>query len=332
MPEHTLPRPCIRFGRAILVWLLVITTLLSACGGTAQPKTYTIGVINYVPLLDQVFEGFKARMTQLGYVEGQNVTYIYHGVTAPNPQSMEREVRSLLDQQVDLLLTMGTLPTLTAKRAVEGTDIPVVFAPVINPVEEGAVASISHPGGNVTGVQNGLTIGKALEWLHRVAPRARKMYIVYHPDDEVARTSIGPLPKVAAALGVELVLNEARSPSDALAIIESMPQDAALFFVPTPSLEPLSALIGAAVQRGIVVGSNNHTHLQAGAVVTYAASFTAMGAQAAQMADQILKGAKPADLPVETAEIFLRINLKTAQSIGLEIPDTILRQADTVLR
>jgi putative ABC transport system substrate-binding protein len=326
--------PCIRPRArwAILSWVIVLGLLLSACGGTTQTKTYTIGVVNYVPFLDQVLEGFKAKMAELGYVEGKNVTYIYHGVTAPDPQTMDREVKSLLDQKVDLFLTMGTLPTLTAKQAVAGTEIPVVFAPVINPVAEGAVESINRPGGNVTGIQNGHTIAKALEWLHRIVPEASQVHVLYHPEDEVARTSIKPLPEVASTIGIELVLDEAHTPEDALAAIKAMPKDAALFFVPSPSLEPLGALIDAAAKRGLPVGSSSHSHLQNGAVVTYAAIFPVMGEQAARMADQLLKGTKPADMPVETAELFLNINLKAAQTLGLDVPDATLRQAHTVIR
>jgi putative ABC transport system substrate-binding protein len=86
------------------------------------------------------------------------------------------------------------------------------------------------------------------------------------------------------------------------------------------------------VKRGIAVGSTGGTDLQAGALITYAANFSAMGNQSARLADQILKGTKPADLPVETAEFFLSINLKTAKAIGLNIPDATLAQANTVLR
>jgi ABC-type uncharacterized transport system substrate-binding protein len=107
------------------------------------------------------------------------------------------------------------------------------------------------------------------------------------------------------------------------------------FLVPTPSLEPLSGLVEVTVKHGIAVGASNHSYLssmKAGAVVTYAGSFPAMGQQAARLADQILTGTRPGDLPVETAEYFLHINLQTATAIGLDIPDEILRQADTVIR
>jgi putative ABC transport system substrate-binding protein len=101
-------------------------------------------------------------MEHLGYVEGKNVTYIYHGVLEPDPQVIAREVKSLMDQKVDLFLTLGTLPALAAKKAIQGTNIPVVFAPSLNPVQEGIVESLSRPGGNVTGIQNGYAVPKTL--------------------------------------------------------------------------------------------------------------------------------------------------------------------------
>jgi len=319
-----------------LVLCAILTgLLLAACGGTPSPKTSTIGVVNYVPALEPVLAGFKARMAELGYVEGKNITYIYHGVLDPDPQVIEREVKRLLGQKVDLFLTLGTRPALVATKALAGTAIPVVFAPVINPVGEGIVENLSRPGGNATGVQDGDTLPKALEWLHKIAPQATKVYVLYHPRDNVAHAAIKPLRDIAPSLGVQLVLDEVFNPGEAIAAIETLPKDAAIFVVPTPSLEPLSALIEVAVQHGIAVGASNHSYLssmQAGAVVTYAGSFPAMGQQAARLADQIVKGTKPAALPVETAERFLHINLQTATAIGLDIPDEFLRQADMVMR
>ena len=168
-----------RKGWMIFVWVLVLSLLLTACDGATQAQTFTIGAVNYFPLLDPIFDGFKAGMADLGYVEGENVTYIYNGTMEPDPQVIDREIESLLAQDVDLIFTMGTLPTLRAKQAVEGTDIPVVFAPVVNPVEEGVVESVPHPGGNVTGIQIGNTAPKALEWLLKIVPEATKVYIPY---------------------------------------------------------------------------------------------------------------------------------------------------------
>src|SRR5438445_1615775 len=318
-----------------LVLCVIAGLLLTACGGTTPARTYTIGVVNYVAALEPVLTGFKARMAASGYVEGKNVTYLYHGALAPDPQVIERELKDLLGQKVDLFLTLGTRPALVAKKALAGTTIPVVFAPVINPVGEGIVASLLRPGGNATGVQDGDTLPKAFEWLHKIVPHATQVHVLYHPRDTVAHASINPLRTIAPSLGIDLVLDEVHSPAEARAAIATLPKEAAIFVVPTPSLEPLSTLIEVAVQYGIAVGASNHSYLssmQAGAVVTYAGSFPAMGQQAARLADQIVKGTKPADLPVETAEHFLHINIHTATAIGLDIPDEYLRQADMVVR
>jgi putative ABC transport system substrate-binding protein len=184
----------------------------------------------------------------------------------------------------------------------------------------------------VTGVQNGNTIPKALEWLHKIVPQASKVHVFYHPQDRVALTTIKALPGIAAALGVELVLNEVLSPHEAIATIGTLPPDAAIFLVPAPILEPLAALVEAALKHGTAVAAQNPRYVQAGALVAYAPSPSAVGRQAARLADQIIKGTKPADLPVETAEYFLSLNLQSANTVGLDIPDEILRQAKTIVR
>jgi putative ABC transport system substrate-binding protein len=268
----------------------------------------------------------------LGYLEGKNITYIYHGSMQPDPQVIAREVQSLRDQKVDVFLTLGTLPTLAAKQATANTDIPVVFAPVINPVEEGVVSSLTRPSGHVTGVQNGDALPKAMEWLHKIVPQATQVHVIYHPQDSVARTATQSLSAIASALGVELVVNVAHNHEEAQSVIATLPNEAAIFLVPTPSLSPLSVLIEAAINRGIAVGADNPVNFKAGGLFVYTADYAAMGQQAARLTDQIFKGTQPADLPVETAEYFLRINLQTAKAINLDIPDEILRQASSIMR
>ena len=138
------PRPAVRF-----LWRQ---------GG----EKYTVGVVNYMqdPRSGaRWLQGPDGRARLRGR---SSITYVYHGAVAPDPKVVESEVRGLLAQKVDLLLTMGTLPTRVAKQVVEGTNVPVVFSPVINPVDERLVQSVTRPGGNVTGVQNGTTIPKAL--------------------------------------------------------------------------------------------------------------------------------------------------------------------------
>jgi putative ABC transport system substrate-binding protein len=315
----------------LIVGGLLLRPLVS---GETQAKTHTIGVICYHADLETAFDGFKAGLAELGYVEDEDVTYIYNG-PMPDPQAGEREVESLVAQDVDLIFTVGTLATLQAKQAVEGTDVPVVFAPVLNPVEEGIVESISYPGGNVTGVQTmGNTLPKTLEWLLKLVPETTKVYVPYNPEDAVSATAIPPLREAAAMLGVELVFGEVGAAEEAMAAIETLPEDVgAIFLMPAPSLgSRISDVIEAATEHGIAVGSYVSGHAEAGALVSYTSDSFFMGKQAARLADQIFQGTAPADLLVKTAEHFLTINLKTAEAIGLDIPDEVLRQANTVIR
>jgi putative ABC transport system substrate-binding protein len=319
-----------RTGWAILVWVVVLSLLLMSCGSATRTETYTVGVINYAPLLEPVFEGFKVGMAESGYIEGENVTYIYNGPML-DTQACEREAESLAAQGADLILTIGTETTLQAKQAVEGTDIAVVFAPVINPVEEGIVESARRPGGNVTGVQSGSTLPKALEWLLTLVPEATKVYVPYHPEDKVSVTSIAPLREAASTLGVELMLDEAHTTEEVVAAIETLPGDAVLFMIATPSLIGIN-FAEVATEQGIATGSYLSGITESGGLVSYATNHFFIGKQAARLADQVFQGADPADLPVETAEYFLSINLKTAEAIGLDISEEVLLQADIIMR
>jgi putative ABC transport system substrate-binding protein len=315
---------------AILIGVVVVSLLLSGCGG--GPKTYTIGMVNHAPSMVPVFEGFKAGMAELGYVEGKNVTYVSHGVLGTDPEAIANDIKGLLDQKVDLLVTIGSPTTLPAEKAVEGTKTPIVFAPVIYPVDAGVVKSISRPGGNATGVQSGNTIAKALEWLLKVAPNIKKVYVPYNPKDQVSVLSVKTIQEAAPQLGVELVLAEVGTPDELMATADTLPKDVqGVFLVTSPSLDPrLSEFAQAAAQHGLAVGA--YSHVEDTALVTYTSDTFLIGKQAARMADQVLRGITPADLPVETAEYFLTINLKTAKTLNLDIPDDVLRQAKTVIR
>lgn len=311
---------------------IALSLPLIACGSPQSEETFVIGVVNYVPVLSPALDGFKVEMSELGYVEGENLVYIYNGIVGSDPDAVENEVENLLAQDVDLLFTIGNLPALAAKQAVEGTDISVVFTPIMYPVEEGVVDSVLHPGGNVTGVSNGRGTTKALEWLVTLTPDAKKVYLPYNPNDTVSVTVLGTLENTPSELGIELVLDEVYSVEEAVTAIENLPEDIdAIFRVPSPTLDPRNnELSQAAIARGIPMGSN--LLLNESVLVTYAADIFELGRQAARQADQIHRGMKPADLPVESAEFFLTINLKTAEMIDLNVSDDILEQADIIIR
>jgi putative ABC transport system substrate-binding protein len=304
----------------IVIAIVVGGLLLRFVGVGTQDKTFTLGIVNEVAVLSPVVEGFKEGMTDLGYIEGEDIVYIYNG-PVPDPQAVDGEIESMLAQDVDLILTVGNLPALRAKQAVEGTDMPVVFGAVTDPVGEGMVESISRPNGNLTGTQVGLEIPKALEWLVTITPGASKVYVPYNPDDEVSLAILAGLEKAPSQLGIEFVLGEVHSVEEAVAAIESLPEDVdAIFRIPAPTLDPRNdELSQAAIKRGLPMGSC--LPLDEAVLLTLGADLFKVGKQTSRIAHQIRQGIEPAELPVETGEVFMIINLKTAKAIGLDIPD-----------
>jgi putative ABC transport system substrate-binding protein len=319
----------------LIVVLLVVTCV--SCQ-SKEPESFTIGIVNYVPSLAPIIDGFKAGMTELGYVEGENVTYIYNADLGPDPQIISRELEDMLAQGVDLILAVGNEPAIQARQIVKETGTPVVFAPATNPIEIGIVDDIRHPGGNLTGVQTGNFAPKAMEWLLRIVPGTTKVYSPYHPQDPVSISFHSRLDAAATALGVETMFDEVQSAEEAVAAIKTLSaEDTGICLVPMPSLQSdssnIEAIIEAAIERSIPVGTIQPKHLKLGALYSYALDDTSIGKdQAARLADQILQGTDPGNLPVEMAAFYLSINMQTAQALGLDIPDTVLRQATTIIR
>jgi putative ABC transport system substrate-binding protein len=319
--------------RTGIVWGIMLFLLLTFAGtGQAMAKLFTIGVVNSVPVLSQALEGFKAGMAELGYVEGKDVKYIYHGLIEDNQKIIDAEIKDLLSRDIDMLLTVGNPAALRAKKAVEGTGMPVLVSSFHKPIESGLISSMPHPGGNITGVAGLDRASKALEWLKIIIPGLKKVYLPYNPDDAVSVVSISGLDKAAAKLGIELVLQKVHSVKEAVAAIESLPKDVkAIFRIPSPTLDPRnSELSQAAIKRGLPMGAV--LQLDKEVLITLATDMYDIGKQTARLADQIRLGAKPADLPFETSDVFLTINLKTAEKIGLAIPYNVLAQAKTIIR
>jgi putative ABC transport system substrate-binding protein len=313
----------------ILIVLSIITgLLLTACGG--GQKTYTTGVINLSQNQDATVKGFQEGMTELGYTEGETITYIYEGAT-DNIDKLDSVAQSLVAADVDLILSITTPATLAAQRVTVGTNIPVVFVPVTDPVGAGIVDSLRNPGGNITGVTFGIQEGRRLEWLIQVVPTIEQIYIPYNPKDRSAVLALDTVSEAATELDVELITREARNPEEVVAAVENIPEEAdAIFLLP-------DSVVGAHTTEFVELqlptsGPNPEALETHGILTSYGWERTAAGKQAARLADQIFHGIKPANLPIETAEFYLAINLKTAEAIGLDIPDEILLQADFIVR
>lgn len=322
-----------KLGWMILVGVVVSSLLLAGCN-TTQTKNYTIGVILYAPTLESTWTGFKQGMIDLGYIEGENVTYMYSG-PIDSIDKLDGVAQDLVKAKVDLILAISTPAAQAAKRATADNTIPVVFVPLTDPVGAGVVSSLIQPGGNITGVTFGAQEARRLEWLTRIAPDVKDIYIIYNPDDSSASLAMKTVAATASNLGIEIIAREVRTPEEIKAALTDFPEDAdALYLLPDVKTEAsLLDILAVANTRHLPTSVANVERVADGALFTFAFRQDRAGRQAARLVDQILKNdIKPADLPVEMTEFSLAINLKTAQTIGLTVPDDILSQADTVYR
>jgi len=318
-------------GIVYAIGLGLILTAFAGCKGPAG-GVLTIGVVNDVSILSPVVDGFKAGMAELGYIEGKNVRYIYNGILESNQKIIDAEIEKLLSQDIDMFLTVGNQAALRAKYAVKGADTPILAGACFRPIEAGLIETMRRPGHNITGVVASGTTSKALEWLKMITPGLKKVYLPYNPDDAISISSLSGLDDAASKLGIELVLQKVHSVGETVIAIRNLPKDVgAIFMIPSSTLNSRgSELSQAAINRGIPMGAS--VPLDKDVLISLGTDLNDVGKRTARLAHQIRQGVSPADIPMETSEVFLTINLKTAEKIGVKIPDVILAQANKIIR
>lgn len=323
--------------RLPVIVLLLAALVLSGCGDDDKKEdkaqSYTVGVLVPVPQLEAAFEGFKAGMAELGYVEGENITYVYNVPGAGDVPGVKIEAEKLKDQKPDLIFAVANTSAQAAKEVFPDT-MPIVAVAIVNPVELGWAASIQTPGGNFTGINTTDSTAKALEWLLRIAPDVKKIYAPNNTLEESSVHSTEALSAAAELLGVETVIADGSTPEEWDTIMTDIPEDAdAVFFTDSGPLGARFMDLEAAVRaRGIPLFAARIGILDDSKLVGYGIGFYEMGQQAAHLGDNILKGTAAGELPIENAELYLSINLQVAETLGIEISDEILGQAHEVFR
>jgi putative ABC transport system substrate-binding protein len=282
-------------------------------------------------------EAFRQGLRELGYVEGKNIV-IEERSSGEKPDSLSNRAAELVGLKVAAIVTMGTSATQAAKNAT-GT-IPIVMTFVSDPVGFGFVASLARPGGNITGLTNlGPDLsGKRLELLKEVLPQTSRVTILLSPGNPLHAFLLKEMQVPAAALGIKLLSLELRGRSpkqveEAFVTLKNGHPDA-LMVLPTPSTSlSMKRIVDLAVKNRLPTTYHWKEYVEAGGLMYYGANLADMYRRAAVYVDKILKGAKPADLPVEQPTKFeFAINLQTAKKIGLTIPPEVLARANKVIK
>jgi putative tryptophan/tyrosine transport system substrate-binding protein len=275
---------------------------------------------------------FAQRLSELGWIEGRTVAIEYRWAEG-RPEREAEIAAEFVRLKVDLIVTNGsTVPAV--KQAT--SDIPIVFAIAVDPVGGGLVASLARPGGNVTGlsVQETETAGKRLELLREAVPRLHRLAIMFDGGYPSAVQEVGEVQAAARTLGLEVAPLEIRRAEDIASAFEALKAQADALYVVVDNLVSTNRtrIITSALGARLPTIFNVREYVQAGGLMSYGANYSDLFRRAADFVDKILRGTKPADIPVEQPTKFdLVINLATAKALGLTIPESFLLRADEVI-
>ena len=323
--------------RRRLVVALGASALAAPFISFAQPqgKVWRIGFLTPTAGPDKTVEAIREQLRALGYVEGSNlvIEYRWGGGKEERLQELAAE---LVQLKVDVIVTRTTFVTQAAKRAT--STIPIVMASAANPVSGGVIASLAHPGGNVTGVTSNSTEidAKRLQLLRELVPKAARVATLVGEKSVLKPLFLEEVRTAARQMGITLVHQEAGT-TEALAgafgVMQRERAQALIVQSDPFTLNNSKRIADLALQHRLPTMFANRGFVDAGGLVSYGPSGIEMHRRAAYFVDRILKGAKPADLPVEQPTKYeMIINGKTAKTLGLTIPDAVLMRTDEIIK
>jgi putative ABC transport system substrate-binding protein len=317
---------------------------ISALGGTAlawplparaqRPnKLPTIGVLlGDASSWNAWAAAFAQRLSELGWIKGRTVAIEYRW-SEGRPERVAEFAAEFVQQKVDVIVSYGGA-VATLKQAT--ASIPIVFAIATDPLGGGLVASLARPGGNVTGlsIQASEIASKRLELLREAVPHLRKLAIMFDAGYAATVREMDEAQSAARALSLEVAPHGIRRAEDIAPAFDALKSQADALYVAVDALVLANGTQIAALARSMRLPTifDDRIIVQAGGLMSYGASISALFRRAAEYVDKILRGAKPGDLPVEQPTKFeLVINLKTAEGLGLTIPEPLLIAADEVI-
>jgi len=278
--------------------------------------------------------GFTQGLAELGWTDGRNLRIDVRGGTVDRVRMFAKEI---VDLRPDVIVSISTPATAAVQR--ETQTIPIVFAAVGNPVGDGFVASLSRPGGNITGfmIQEPAIAGRWLEMLAEIAPRVTRAAAMVNPETSPGGGTyfVAEFEAAARSLKVAPVIAVVHSDADIEAVIAGLGCEPGGGLVVTPSVFTVNhraSIISLALRHNVPAVYRDAVNVKDGGLLSYGPDVGDIVRRAAPYVDRILRGAKPADLPVQLPIKFqMAINLKTAKALGLTVPNTLLVSADEVI-
>ena len=311
---------------------IALAAFFTAATAMAQSASASIGVltpgVNYTPVL----EGLREGLAKFNYREGKNLTFTVED-SQGETVNLNGRVAKLLGANPDIIFTVATAHSVAAKQAT--AMIPIVFTVVGDPVQSQLVASFASSRNNVTGVstQTAQLTAKRLELIKDLAPRAKSVLLLVSINETSAKVGLPYLDEPAKKMGLRLVRKDVSGAEEFEKLLaEKWPNIDAIF--PMPSVlvgKNIQGLIAKANKESLPLIVYDESWVRAGALASYGTDYRLLGAQSAKPVVKVLKGIKPADIPIETPDqLVLTINRSAAKAIGLKISDKISERADRI--
>jgi putative ABC transport system substrate-binding protein len=310
-----------------------LLTLSPALHAQQATRVVRVGVLRGTPG-PSPWDDFRDGLQQLGYIEGRNLEFVVRYMEG-HPERLPALAAELVALKVDVIAASGTQATRAAMQAT--TTIPIVMTVSSFPDRIGLVQSLARPGGNVTGLSNiaPQLQGKRLELMQEIVPALQRMACLYNPDSPAERAAEDTIAAAAVAAGIAMQFAAARNPDEvpsALVAARSGGAQALLTIGNPPNFKASKLIIATAIEQRLPTMFDEPSFVVDGGLISYAPSWKDLYRRAATYVDKIVKGAKPAELPVEQpTKLELVINLKTARALGLTIPQSVLLRADRVI-
>lgn len=321
----------IKSGKFLSVFIITIFLIASAAVITSAQE-YNVGISQFVehPSLDKARDGFIDGLAESGYIDGENINIDIQNAQA-DFSTAQTIAQRFKQNDFDLILAIATPSAQAAANVVK--DIPVLITAVTDPLEAGIVDSMEKPGRNVTGTTDMNPVGRQLELIKEFIPDVNDIGILYNPGEVNSVVQVDIAKNKAEEMGVEIHEGTVSNSSEVSLAVSSLVDKVDAIYVPTDNIivSALPTVLQNANDKDIPVFASENNSVEQGAIATVGIDYYELGRQTGKMAAEILDGADPAEMAVESSkELKLYINKSAAAKIGLEIPADLLENADQI--
>ncbi len=322
-------------GICLVLAIALTLPVMGGCG-PAQPEKIKIGITQIVthPALDANRQGFIDQLTAEGFIEGVDIEYDSN--SAEGDMSVAATIaQKFVSEKVDLILAIATPTAQASVKAIEGTDIPVVFGSVTDPVDAALIDSWDKPGGQVTGISDWADVGTQVQLVLDIVPNVKKLGTVYNAGESNSVVQINELKKAAPSLGItEIVEATTATTADVMAAVQSLTGRVDAIWIPTDNtaVSAFEAIVKVCEDNSIPLFAADTATVERGAIGTPGLDYYQLGIECGKIAARILRGENPGDIAVKKCPMTdLFLNPAAAERLGVTIPQSVLDKATEIV-